>query len=64
MMPKSFDNFPIFFSEKELNMLKGTDLPELIKLENKKVEEDFNIIRNEVTELDSNIFNEEQFTLR
>lgn len=32
-MPQSSDNFPIFYSEKELAMLEGTGMVELINME-------------------------------
>ena len=46
-MPKSFDNFPIFFTENEKAMLKGTGMVNMIDEEKRKIKEDFDKIFNE-----------------
>jgi len=51
MMPKFFKNFPIFFTQKDKEFLKGTKLLEMIDKERKEIMEDFDMICKEVPEL-------------
>ena len=48
MMPKSFENFPIFFSQKDKDFLKGTKMLEMIKQEIKEIEDDYDTICKEL----------------
>ena len=50
MMPKSVDNFPLFFSKKERGLLKGCSLLNLIDQENINIKKDYDLICKEVME--------------
>lgn len=48
MLPNSFENFPIFFSQKDKDFLKGTLMLEMIEQEIKEIEEDYDMICKEL----------------
>lgn len=48
MLPESLENFPVFFSDNEKNLLKGTQLKHLIDLELLNIEGDYHLICKEV----------------
>ena len=50
MMPKSFENFPIFFTDKDKASLKGTGMVEMIYEETRMIQEDFDMICEEVAD--------------
>ena len=43
-LPSSYDNFPIFYGEKECEILKGTQFLELLKKKKKEMKEDYDLL--------------------
>ena len=47
-LPSSYDSFPIFYKEKELEYLKGTKFLESIENEKKNIKEDYNLLAKNI----------------
>jgi len=47
-LPSNYDNFPIFYKEKELDYLKGTQFLESIEKEKKYIKEDYNLFAKSI----------------
>lgn len=45
-MPASYNNFPIFYGEKEFSYLKGTQFLELVQKKMKEMKEDYDLLTN------------------
>ena len=58
-LPVSYNNFPTFYGEKELSLLKGTQFLELIKKKKREMKEDYDLLTNIIpgyTKYDFNLF--------
>ena len=58
-LPSSYDSFPIFYKEKELEYLKGTQFLKSIENEKKSIKEDYNLLVKNIpgfAKYDLNIF--------
>ena len=58
-LPSNYDNFPIFYKEKELDYLKGTQFLESIEKEKKYIKADYNLLAKSIpgfTKYDLNYF--------
>ena len=45
-LPANYNNFPIFYGEKEFNYLKGTQFLELLQKKKKEMKEDYDLLTN------------------
>ena len=45
-LPENYNNFPIFYGEKEFNYLKGTQFLELLQKKKKEMKEDYDLLTN------------------
>ena len=58
-LPSSYDNFPIFYGEKEFAYLKGTQFLELLQKKKKEMKEDYDLLINVIpgySKYDYNLF--------
>ena len=58
-LPSSYNNFPIFYGEKEIAYLKGTQFLELVQKKKKEMKEDYDLLINEIpgySKYDYNLF--------
>ena len=58
-LPVSYNNFPTFYGEKELSLLKGTQFLELIKKKKREMKEDYDLLTNIIpgySKYDFNLF--------
>ena len=58
-LPVSYNNFPTFYGEKELSLLKGTQFLELIKKKKREMKDDYDLLTNIIpgyTKYDFNLF--------
>ena len=58
-LPVSYNNFPTFYGEKELSLLKGTQFFELIKKKKREMKEDYDLLTNIIpgySKYDFNLF--------
>ena len=58
-LPVNYDNFPIFYSDKEFEYLKGTQFLELIKKKKREMKEDYDLLTNVIpgySRYDFNLF--------
>jgi histone-lysine N-methyltransferase SETD3 len=58
-LPMNYDNFPTFYGEKELALLKGTQFLELIKKKKREMKEDYDLLINVIpgySKYDFNLF--------
>ena len=58
-LPMSYNNFPIFYTDKEFEYLKGTQFLELIKKKKREMKEDYDLLTNIIpgyTKYDFNLF--------
>ena len=58
-LPPSYNNFPIFYEEKEIAYLKGTQFLELVQKKKKEMKEDYDLLLKEIpgySKYDYNLF--------
>ena len=58
-LPSSYDTFPIFYGQKELNLLQGTQFLELINKKKKEMKADYDLLSREIpnfSKYDYNLF--------
>jgi len=58
-LPANYNNFPIFYGEKEFNYLKGTQFLELLQKKKKEMKEDYDLLTNAIpgySKYDYNLF--------
>ena len=58
-LPASYNNFPIFYGEKEFSYLKGTQFLELVQKKMKEMKEDYDLLTNVIpgySKYDYNLF--------
>jgi len=58
-LPANYNNFPIFYGEKEFNYLKGTQFLELLQKKKKEMKEDYDLLTNVIpgySKYDYNLF--------
>jgi histone-lysine N-methyltransferase SETD3 len=58
-LPVNYNNFPIFYGEKEFDYLKGTQFLELIKKKKREMKEDYDLLTNVIpgySKYDFNLF--------
>ena len=56
-LPVSYNNFPIFYGEKEISLLKGTQFLELINKKKREMKEDYDLLIKEIPGYDKYDFN-------
>ena len=56
-LPVSYNNFPIFYGEKEFSYLKGTQFLELIKKKKREMKEDYDLLIKEIPGYDKYDYN-------
>ena len=56
-LPVSYNNFPIFYGEKEISLLKGTQFLELINKKKREMKEDYDLLIKEIPGYDKYDYN-------